>query len=163
MPKFYILKASEGNVSRNNVRAVFPSGIMDTSDYGKLVTISSGGIELMAAASSDVGVAESVAMYGILRGLPNGKTTAGSSQYVIFTPVQVGDVLDCKQSSDAVGSSDIGKQLPLGTANAVGISMSTVGTVLTMGGLFGVLTGVESSNRCTVQVVGVRTIKLTTA
>ena len=163
MGKFYSLIASEGAIPRGNFKAVFPSGVMDTTDYGKIVTISSGGVELAASASSDVGVAENVTLYGILRGLPNGKTTAGSSQYVVFTPIQVGDIIDCKQSSDALGSSDIGKQLPLGTANVVGIAASTAGTLLTMGGLFGILKEVQSSNRCTVQVVGVRTIKLTTA
>ncbi len=165
MPKSYVLiynSPARPNMTMN------PASAFATSDYGKMIGLTSGYVGLLSTVSTSIdGFLYS--HYGILRGLPDGTCTAKSTQRVVYTPIRVGDTLKCLMSSNfstsgtPAASSDVGKSVGLTQNGPHMPGLSTAGTLLTQGALRAVIAAVPSTGYVTVQVTGLQTVKLTTA
>jgi hypothetical protein len=163
--KFYEIKYTlQGRP--NNV--LNPGSAFASTDIGKMIGLSSGYLQLLSTVSTGIGL-YTYDQFGVLRGLPDGTCTAKSTQRVVYTPIQVGDVLKCIMSSNfstsgtPATSSDVGKTVGL-TGNApLFVGLSTAGTLLTQGPIRGIIRDVPSTQYVNVQITGINVIKMTTA
>jgi len=165
MPKSYELKYTVK--ARPNMK-MNPGSAFATTDYSKMVGLSSGYVSLLSTVSTEID-GFLYEHFGILRGLPNGTCTAKSTQYVVYTPIQEGDVLKCLMSSNfstsgtPAASSDIGKAVGLTLNGPLMPGLSSAGTLLTLGAIRGIIKDVPSTQYVNIQVTGIQNIKLTTA
>lgn len=163
--KFYVIKYNTKERVNNKY---FPASAFASTDVSKLVGLTSGFAALLSTASTGI-VEYLYEQYGVLRALPDGTCTAKSSQWVIVTPVDRGDVLRCAVSSDIstsgtpAASSDIGKVLGLKGNGPQFPNLSTAGTLLTQGPIRGIIVGVPSTAWVDVQIQNINLVKMTTA